>query len=155
MAPTGDVLAVGTADGAISLWDITDRAEHRQIGTDLIGPQASIFWLAFNDDGDQVAAATDDGSVSIWDVTSPENPELYAHLVVPDDALHAMTFVPGRDLLAAAGYDLAAYLWHSNVEDAARMICTVAGDQITEQEWRAYIPDRDYSPAVRLMPSIW
>ncbi|TQM81766.1 WD40 repeat protein [Saccharothrix saharensis] len=70
--PDGHHLAVGTASGAVQIWDIRDPARPTDPVT-ATGPTKEIGQLAFSSDGHHLAASGADARVHLWDSTDPRN----------------------------------------------------------------------------------
>ena len=97
-SPDGALLASGSSDGSIVLWDVASGAEVRV----LAGHSTAPSLLAFSPDGKTVAAGGADGAVRLWDVAAgqPEKPR-GGH----QGAVRAVAFSPDGQLLASAGED--------------------------------------------------
>ena len=65
--PQGNLLAIGSKNGAITIWDLTTGS---QTGQSLVYSTASVESLAFNDDGSFLAAGSSEGDVIIWDMAT-------------------------------------------------------------------------------------
>lgn len=94
-----DLLAVGTDDGLIHLWDLTTR----QVAVTLaVDGQVSVSALAFNPDQSVLAAGTWDGVVlySLAGLPSGDPPPAYAMIEM---SVHALAFSPDGSLLAVGG----------------------------------------------------
>src|SRR6185295_12445532 len=64
-SPDGRMLASGSADSTIILWDVTAS---QPIGQPLTGHTGSILSIAFSPDGKTLASGSDDKSIILWDV---------------------------------------------------------------------------------------
>lgn len=109
ISPDGKRIAIGTADGAITLWSSADA---RPLG---IVPQelwhhGPVLDLAFRPDGRQLASASADGTVKLWSVAT-DTPRVLATLCGHLGAVNRVSFAQGGELLASAGADGSARLW--------------------------------------------
>ena len=103
-SPDGTLLATGTADRTVMLWDMTSR-ECRQT---LKGHGAEIVSLAFGSGGARLAAATHDGRVTVWDTDKGrQKATLTAHRA----SVRSLSFSPDGTILASAGADRAIKIW--------------------------------------------
>ncbi|WP_377480462.1 MAG: hypothetical protein P2A85_12545 [Microcoleus anatoxicus] len=66
ISPNGQILASGSADGTIKLWDLTTWQEIRT----LTSHNSSILSLAIDADGKILASGSADGTIKLWDVTT-------------------------------------------------------------------------------------
>jgi WD40 repeat protein len=148
-SPDGTMLAISLADSTVRLYDITDPAKPELIGKPLTGPENYIYFLSFTSDGSTLAESATDGTVWIWDVRQPKTPKVLATLTVPTGALFPVGFQPHGRLLVAGGDEKKAWIWNTDPEAAARIVCDTSGTGITETEWAKYVPDRPYDPPCR------
>ncbi|HEY8472323.1 MAG TPA: AAA family ATPase [Natronosporangium sp.] len=144
--PNRPILAVGSGDTNIYLWDISDPHRPVRLGPPLVGAEDFVYALAFSPDGNTLAAANTDETLWLWDVTEPRDPAVLAILTAARDRLYTVTFSPDGRLLAAGGGGNAVWLWSMALDEIAAEICRTAGDILTVDEWRKYVPDLAYRP---------
>jgi WD40 repeat protein len=113
-APGGKVLATGSEDGTVKLWDAAAGKER----TTLTGHKGKVFAVAFSPDGKLLASGGGDwahpappgrpGEVKLWDAATGQ--ELVT-LSEPGNVVFAVAFSPDGATLATANYDATAKLW--------------------------------------------
>jgi WD40 repeat protein len=62
------MLASGSADGTVRLWDIADPTRPRPLGQPLTGSSVSVRSVAFSPDGRTLATGSDDGTTRLWNL---------------------------------------------------------------------------------------
>ncbi|MGH4019303.1 MAG: TIR domain-containing protein [Pseudonocardiaceae bacterium] len=109
-ATDGTMLATGSGDGTVMLWDLTDRTRPRQLGQPLAAHTGSVWAVAFAPDGHTLATGSDDGTVILWDLTDRTQPR---SLGQPAHAgsVWAMAFAPDGHTLATGSADGMVILW--------------------------------------------
>jgi WD40 repeat protein len=96
-APTGRLLATGSADTTVRVWD----AQTRQEISTLHGPSERVGAVAFSQDGQHLVAGSDDGNLYLWSLVNARL-EAVLRLHLGDVSLVAFA---GPDVLVAAGSD--------------------------------------------------
>jgi WD40 repeat protein len=100
----GRVLASGSWDGTIKLWDVATGRELRT----LAGHGRGIYKAVFSPDGRRLASASRDGTVKLWDAATGRN----THTLRADSvAAKALDWSPDGRLLASGGNDGVVKLW--------------------------------------------
>jgi WD40 repeat protein len=148
-SPDGRLLAVGSADKAIRLWDVSDPARPHRIGPMLTGPAGYVYSVAFGPGGRVLAAGNTDGSVWLWNLADPARPGLIAKLTGPTGHVFSLAFGRGGRTLAATDSAGLVWLWDTQPAAAARGVCAMAGQPLTRAEWHAYVPGLPYAPPCR------
>ncbi len=137
------VLAVGTADGTVTLVDAADPADTRVLGT--TAADTAVYSLAFDADDGRLVGGTSIDSAWIWDVREPTTPRPYAALSATGERVYDAVFV-GADAMVAGGASGTVLQWTIDPESAIEDLCTRAGTLIGESEWAGLLPGVDYAP---------
>ncbi len=117
-SPDSKLLATGSGDNTIILWDVSDPASPVQLGAPLNGHTAWVNSVAFSPDGKLLASGSDDKTIILWDVSDPASPvQLGAPLSGHTDWVNSVVFSPDGKLLASGSDDKTIILW--DVSDPA------------------------------------
>ena len=100
----GRVLASGSWDGTIKLWDVASGRELRT----LAGHGHGVYKAVFSPDARRLASASRDGTVKVWDAATGSNT---LTLAADSLAAKAVAWSPDGRLLASGGNDGVVKLW--------------------------------------------
>ena len=114
-SPDGGLLASGSQDNTVRIWDVGAR---KSLGT-ITGPAADVNSVAFSPDGATLAAASDDGTVRLWEVgTRDPTGELKGHR----GPVRCVRYSPDGRTLASCGDDHTVRLWDAETRGAIAVL---------------------------------
>lgn len=145
-SPDGQRLAVASADRTLRLVDVSAPSRPQWVGAPVSGPSDYLFGVQFSPDGKMVATVSGDGAIRLYDVTG-EVLEPRAALTAPGRAaMYSVAFSPDGEQIAAGGAPEAVFTWPLDAQSAAGRVCSLVGDEVSEEEWRRYVASVPYSP---------
>jgi WD40 repeat protein len=115
-SPDARLLASGSKDNTVRLWDVERAFELRKLS----GHTAWIKAVAFSPDGKLLASSSVDGVVKLWEVATGR--ELKS--LSGGGSINAIAFSPDARLLATANAENSIQLWNAQTGQAER---TLAG----------------------------
>lgn len=116
--PGGTVLATGSGNGSVRLWDTRATGRPAQLDSAVSVP-GSVTFIAFSPDGKTLAVSSRTAGVALWDVSDPRRPARRGEIPAgPGTSVNAVAFSPDAATLAAGDGKGQVQLW--NVADPAR-----------------------------------
>lgn len=109
-SPDGRTFAAGGGDGALRVFDVTDRDHPRPWSEQPAGPRTAVQTLAFSPDGRELAAATSDPALLRWQLDGES-----ARPLAPERdfgaSVQGVDYSPRGGLLATGSSDGRVRLW--------------------------------------------
>jgi WD40 repeat protein/transcriptional regulator with XRE-family HTH domain len=134
-SPDGAVIAEGSADGRVQLWDAADPRHPRAVGSAFPGAPDYVDSLAFSADGTVLAVGSDAQVIDLWNVADPARPVRLFQSPDTGGQVAAVRFQPGGPLLAAGTTAGTVQVW--NVADPARPRRVAELNGLTGYVWSA------------------
>jgi WD40 repeat protein len=134
----------------VILWDVSDPAHPRRLGSPLRGHTDRVWSVAFTGDGRTLATGSGDRTVILWDVADPAVPRpLGSPLRGHTDAVWSVAFTGDGRTLATGSTDKTVILWNVGGllnlrQHTVDIACQRAGRGLRHDEWDRYISDLSY-----------
>jgi WD40 repeat protein len=146
--PSGRLIAGGGAIGPVRVWRVADQ---RPAFPPLAGHAGPITGAAFNPAGSLLATTTLFGATRLWDpatglgygdelVASARPASATSSIAFPPFLGLRNAFSPDGKVLAVAGVETLGMLWDVDPAVWRRRACTIAGRNLTPEEWKLYLP---------------
>ncbi|MGP0025752.1 MAG: AAA family ATPase [Streptosporangiaceae bacterium] len=112
-SPDGRILAAGSSDHKVWLWNLANPARPTPLGRPLNGPTDTVTSVAFSPDGQTLAAGSSDHKVWLWNLANPARPTPLSRLMTRSaNVVNSVAFSPHRRILAAGSSDGTVWLWN-------------------------------------------
>ena len=116
--PNSYLLASGSHDKTIRIWDVGDRDNLRHVRT-LRGHTDDIWSVAWSPDGRTLASASRDGTVRLW---NPNNGINFAVLRGHTELVFSVAWSPDGRILASGSKDTTIRLWNPDTHGTLRVL---------------------------------
>ncbi len=133
----GMLVASGSVDGIIIVWDYLSREPIRSIDAGL----EAVASLTFGPDGAALASGLANGAVVVWDVATGQR---IAALTRHSATVTGVAFSPDGKTLATGSEDATILLWNVDLQVWKTRACRLAGRNLTWAEWDQFLRGVDY-----------
>ena len=116
--PNSYLLASGSHDNTIRIWDVSDNTNLRHVRT-LRGHTGGVYSVAWSPDGRTLASASPDGTVRLW---NPNNGINFAVLRGHTEEVYCVAWSPDGRILASGSADDTIRLWNPDTHGTLRVL---------------------------------
>jgi WD40 repeat protein len=140
--PDGKMLASGSLDRTIILWDVATRQPIGQPLTASTDIEGEVVSVAFSPDGKTLASGSYDKTIILWDVAirQPIGQPLTGHT----EFVLSVAFSPDGKTLASSSNDGIIILWDLDLQSWIAKTCQRVGRNFTQVEWQKYFIGESY-----------
>ena len=131
ISPDGQLLASGSSDKTIKLWELHTGKLLRQLGSWFSGHSGIIDSLVFSHDGKILASGSWDETIKLWSVSTGRQIRTYEGHI---SCVNTLAFSPNNQLLASGSVDRTIKLWQVS---RGREIANLTGhcDSVCSVTW--------------------
>ena len=133
-SPDGKILASGSGDYTIRLWNVKTG---QQIGSSLTGHTGGVDSVVFSPNGKMLASGSYDGTIRLWNIETGQ--QIGDALSGPAVDITSVAFSPDGRMLASVSSDGTVYLW--DVETGQQIGEALAGHIANAGNSVAFSPD--------------
>ena len=108
ISPDGKIIASGSSDKTIKLWELQSGKLLRQLGRWFSGHSGIVDTLAFSHDGEILASGSWDETIKLWSVSTGKQ---ISHLKGHNSCVNSLAFNPNDQILASSSVDSRIKLW--------------------------------------------
>ncbi|GAB4285010.1 MAG: hypothetical protein Fur0025_16210 [Oscillatoriaceae cyanobacterium] len=108
ISPDGQILASGSDDNTIKLWEISTGEEIATLASSDVLSFQTITGIVFSPSGEMLVSSSDDGSIKLWNVATGT---LTGTIASHPEPLHCLAISPDGQILAAGSDDSTIQLY--------------------------------------------
>ncbi|MER8001687.1 WD40 repeat domain-containing protein [Streptomyces sp. NPDC095613] len=147
VSPDGRLIATGSGQSRVGLWDVTRPQSPTAVGKPLL-TGGSVYSVGFSPEGGLLAGGDALGEVRLWDVSDPARARAHGLPVTGHRGMvGALTFAPRDGLLITGGADGTVRLWQTDPDRARALLCAATRGAMNADVWKEHVsPDLPYAP---------
>ncbi|MDJ0736154.1 MAG: serine/threonine-protein kinase [Nostocaceae cyanobacterium] len=108
ISPKGNILASGSSDNTIKLWNVNTGKLLRKLGGWFAGHSSMVYDLAFSPNGEIIASASWDETIKLWQVSSGKEIRTFKGHT---NSVNSIAFNLNGQILASGSADCTLKLW--------------------------------------------
>jgi WD40 repeat protein len=139
-SPDGRLIAAAAASGEV----LTIDAHSGQVQQAATANTAEALSIRFSPDGTRLVSGATNGSVSLWDAHTLDPLGTITTSATDNPAAAVPTFSHGSDIVTIAAADGTTYRWDTRLAETIASACTMAGRNLTTDEWTQAFGNRPY-----------
>lgn len=112
-------LAVGSIDGTVKVWDVTNLEEYKELPTDKIKHDSLVCSMAFSPNGKFLATCGSERTVKLWNIQDIKFPKCFSTLSWDGNWIGSVAFNATSDILASSGQDRKITLWEIRPDEVS------------------------------------
>jgi WD40 repeat protein len=110
----GHLLASGSFDKTVILWDVSDPKNPKAAGNPIRGHTSFVNSIAFSIDDKTLVSAGDDGNIFLWNISDPNAIAQRGAPIKQVASINSIAFSPNNTQFASASNDKTVTLWDWN-----------------------------------------
>lgn len=125
-SPDKKILASGSNDDSIILWDFSDPENPVQLSK-LTGHTAGVTSLAFSPTQKWLASGSEDRNIIVWDISDPKAPSKLGTLSGHTNLVTSVAFSPDGTRIASGSWDDSVILWNVSNPNTPSQLAVLPG----------------------------
>ena len=118
-------LAVGSIDGTVKVWDVTNLERYQEIPTDKIKHESLVCSIAFSPNGKFLVTCGSERTVKLWDIQDIYFPRCLRTLPWNGNWIGSVAFNATSDIFASSGEDRKITLWKIRADEVSYEVAKI------------------------------
>ncbi|MFE2756142.1 XRE family transcriptional regulator [Actinosynnema sp. NPDC059335] len=131
-------LALGTAKGQVSLFDLTKEGKRVELWSDK-AHRGAVQALGFRADDRALATVGTQDKVALWDVADPRRPAERGRINGLTKGVYAVGFGDSPTVVVTSKSNGTTRSWEFDFDTAVREMCAGVTTHLSHEEWQQYV----------------
>ncbi len=136
-SPNSKMLASGSDDRTIRLWDLSQTQEEPQVREVLEGHNFWVGSVAFSPDGQKLASGSYDKTIRLWDLNHLDEEPIV--LRGHEQSVTSVAFYPDSKKIVSGSYDNTMRSWITDTQTLADLVCKKVRRNLSQNEWEWFM----------------